>query len=302
MPRLAFIRYLYNLAVDQSRLPEPMSRVAVLMFHDSVEMFLQLAAQHVNAPTTTDTKFNAYWKLINDSLPTGTTPLGHTAGMVRLNRARVDFKHLFLHIARTEIDGFRTTVTAFFEESVPNLFGIDFGAISMVDLVECSEAQQSLRHAERHLEAGDTTSALGQIAIAFNQVLDQHITHEKTHVGEYSEEWWAEHYWRRGSSWLRPSPALRNDQHLRDFVDGATKMINALRSKVDVLAIGLDYGSYNRYQRFSPPVMRRWDETDKPTYTVSDIPAISVEDCRFCFDFVIDSAIRIQQFDSRIQS
>ena len=47
--RLALIRYLYNSAVEESRKPEPIGSTSILMFHDSIELFLQLASEHLNA-------------------------------------------------------------------------------------------------------------------------------------------------------------------------------------------------------------------------------------------------------------
>jgi hypothetical protein len=44
--RLVFVRYLYELGVEQSHKPEPFAAVAVLTFHDACEMFLQIAAEH----------------------------------------------------------------------------------------------------------------------------------------------------------------------------------------------------------------------------------------------------------------
>lgn len=48
MRRLALIRYLYNNGVQQSREPEPLGLVSILTFHDSIELFLQLAAERLN--------------------------------------------------------------------------------------------------------------------------------------------------------------------------------------------------------------------------------------------------------------
>ncbi|GAA2669936.1 hypothetical protein GCM10010412_048650 [Nonomuraea recticatena] len=38
--RLAYIRYLHSLGVDQARLPEPLSSASVLMLHDAAERLL----------------------------------------------------------------------------------------------------------------------------------------------------------------------------------------------------------------------------------------------------------------------
>jgi hypothetical protein len=46
--RLAFVRYLYGVAVQQSRYPEPLYGTSILTFHDSIELFLQLASEYLN--------------------------------------------------------------------------------------------------------------------------------------------------------------------------------------------------------------------------------------------------------------
>lgn len=47
--RLSFIKYLFNLGVEQSHKPEPLCWASVLTFHDSVELFLQLSAEYVKS-------------------------------------------------------------------------------------------------------------------------------------------------------------------------------------------------------------------------------------------------------------
>jgi hypothetical protein len=46
--RLSFIKFLFNTGVEQSSKSEPLCNVAVLSFHDSIELFLQLACEHLN--------------------------------------------------------------------------------------------------------------------------------------------------------------------------------------------------------------------------------------------------------------
>ena len=46
--RLSFVRYLYQLAVEQSRSPEPFGAAALLSFHDAAELFLQIAVEKHN--------------------------------------------------------------------------------------------------------------------------------------------------------------------------------------------------------------------------------------------------------------
>jgi hypothetical protein len=56
MERLAFIRYLHFLGVEQSRKTEPFSRASVLMFHDVIELYLELRARSRANYTVTSAK------------------------------------------------------------------------------------------------------------------------------------------------------------------------------------------------------------------------------------------------------
>jgi hypothetical protein len=81
--RLAFVRYLYGLGVDQSHKPEPFAAVAVLTFHDACEMFLQIAAEHngVTFPKQRSPDFLEYWLLFEQQ---GKLQLTSKASMGRL--------------------------------------------------------------------------------------------------------------------------------------------------------------------------------------------------------------------------
>src|SRR6266571_312990 len=88
--RLALIRHLYRLGVVQSRLPAPLSAISILIFHDGVELFLQLASEALDAETKSKMEFMDYWGPISKKLPGG--ELGMNEAMRRLNKARVGFK------------------------------------------------------------------------------------------------------------------------------------------------------------------------------------------------------------------
>lgn len=88
--RLAFIKYLYKLAVDQSKRPEPLCSASILTFHDAIELFLQLASEHLNVGKQ-QPSFMEYWDLISQKL--SNQELTQKESMRRLNRARVALKH-----------------------------------------------------------------------------------------------------------------------------------------------------------------------------------------------------------------
>lgn len=46
--RLALIKQLFKIGVDHSKQFEPLAAFSILSFHDSIEMFLKLVAEHNN--------------------------------------------------------------------------------------------------------------------------------------------------------------------------------------------------------------------------------------------------------------
>lgn len=95
MERLAFIRYLYTVGAEQSRKTEPFCWVSILTFHDSVELFLAIAAEYLDLnKRIRDIKFMEYWTLLSTKLKEKhKNGLTHKISMEKLNKARVDFKH-----------------------------------------------------------------------------------------------------------------------------------------------------------------------------------------------------------------
>src|SRR5690242_15295971 len=85
MRRLSMIQYMYAMAVDQSQRPEPLNMVGILLFHDTVELFLALASEYLGAGKT-GKEFLAYWESINQKLPS--KDLEQKDSMSRLNAAR----------------------------------------------------------------------------------------------------------------------------------------------------------------------------------------------------------------------
>jgi hypothetical protein len=94
LKRLAFIKYLFTIALDQSYLPEPAGAAAILTFHDAIELFNQLACEYLDIDTigkgSKQINFIEYWDLISLKL---SQPLPQKESMNRLNKARVALKH-----------------------------------------------------------------------------------------------------------------------------------------------------------------------------------------------------------------
>jgi hypothetical protein len=279
--RLGFIRYLYDLAVRQSFEPEPLGAASLLTFHDSIELFLALAAER-RGVAKTGLQFMQYWEQLDG--------LGHKTSMGRLNGARVGLKHHGTLPSRLDIEAFRSATTAFFEESTPLLFGIGFDAISLISLVANPTARAYLETAELLVGKKQPKEALSQIALAFDELLEEF---DRQHQDAF------------GSSRLRFAQDFSFDSafflgvprgQFGRFLDKLRESVEALGEATRIIALGLDYLSYARFRALVPTVLR-FEGGSTRVYSGEAQDQASQQDGEFCLRFVVDTALRLQALE-----
>lgn len=281
MRRLAMIQYMYTMAIDHVNKPEPLNMIAILNFHDAVELFLALAAEYLNVGKE-DQKFVTYWDVINPALPN--KDFGQRASMTRLNKARVGWKHYGIPIPTVEIENIRTNVADFFRENTPKVFGFDFEEISMAILVQDEEVRNRLVQAEQLSSTGEIKAALVEIVIAFYTLFDRFewraMEKNSVHL--------------RGISSRRLFSRVENaaPNELAQFAKAIDRELDVLHQQVRLVSLGIDYRRYIRFQRLAPSVSRTMDGI----YHVDrEAQGQSSQDYLFCSQFVIECALRIQE-------
>ena len=136
MNRLAFIRLLYLQGIEQYRKPRPLSAASILTFHDSTELFLILAADHLQAgPVARDSGLLQYWTVLRPRRGFVGVELSGQHGIARLISVRNNFKHLGALPSAEDVDDARSSVTGFLEDDAPKVFGLEFSGIDMADVV-----------------------------------------------------------------------------------------------------------------------------------------------------------------------
>jgi hypothetical protein len=283
MRRLAMIRYLYSLSLDQAKLPEPLYMIALLQFDDAVELFLALASEHLGAGKV-GREFLTYWEAINQKLPGNN--FGHKDEMNRLHVARNNWKHHSIRISQTELQDFRTNVTTFFQNNTPAVFGISFDAISMTTLVEDEDVRKRIETSEKFHQEGNMKKAIKEISIAFDHqfnLFDGEIFSKNNF-----------HY--RGIS---RDPFSRIDRHvpkeLKPFAQDIDEEFKRLKQQIKLLSLGIDYRRYLRFKYLTPPVYLMFG--NGYSYHVSgEGLATSSQDYLFCYTYTIECALRLQEF------
>jgi hypothetical protein len=166
--RLALVKSLFLVGIEQSRGPEPLNAFSILTMHDGVELFLQLASEHVDEGKR-NILFLEYWDVLKKRLPGD--GLTQRESMRRLNEARRSLKHHGTLPSRLDIEGLRASTVNFFEENVPIVFGLEFRNLSLVELVTFERSRKALEEAQREIEMGTFKNAMEHCSLALAYLL-----------------------------------------------------------------------------------------------------------------------------------
>lgn len=274
--RLAFARYVLGLGVRQSYLPEPSSAVAILMFHDAAELLLQIACQEKNVGSSNMSFMDYFDRLAPVVSPAG---LPWKEAMRRLNTARVGLKHSGTLPSRQDIEAFRADTQSFFADNMPLVFGVEVGALSLAELVTTEKARHALHEAEKKVQAGDLDDALGRIAVAFAHLLNNHQVSPRTRDHRVPSS-----VHRLGSG---------RDVTVSHFLEGIAESVTKLEAEVALLRHGIDSRRLARYRALAPIVAISMSGAESVRRTRHQEPTL--EDVRYCMDFVIETALILQQ-------
>jgi len=295
LKRLAFIKYIYKNSVAQSHSPEPMCGASILLLHDSIELFLHLAAEHLDVAINRDTPFMKYWDLLSPKLPEGYPT--HNSSMLRLNSSRVELKHRGTRPCKSDIEGFRVYATDFFKENTPPIFGIEFSDISLISLVKCEKARGNLDEATRLLQEDKRKDAINKIALAFSEILSEY-EYGKLPDFSVSPFFIGEDLTIQRLGLLQ----LLNNRHLEDILRPIMDSVEAIQNAFRIMALGIDFRRYTRFRLLTPLIIQTSETEEIFQITGAEKEPSSFEDCRFCLDFVVETAIALQEFDLTIDN
>jgi hypothetical protein len=307
--RHALIKYIYNIGLQQSYGPEPLCSIALLSFHDSAELFLHLSSEYLNSGGN-DPSFMKYFDFINQKLPNG-KEVTQKESMRRLSKARVSLKHNGTLPAKTELDAFRATIVNFFEENSRLSFDVDFSDISLIHLVYCQNARTTLEESEGLLKQGKIEDSMELTAVAFSQLLGDYANKVKDKFGKYPFSFNGSVNSIIGFSASDDSDLAGEVESLASDVESAFSevddCISELQDTLEIMSIGIDYRKYMKFYLLTPNVSTVKRSSRQPTKVYGDYniyyPAkkpkyISPkEDAQFCIDFIIESAIILQEFN-----
>ncbi len=283
--RLAIIKQLYQLGINQSYDSEPINGFCLLSFHDSIEMFMKLCAESKGIKVARNTNFGDYFKLIPDLLG--------EVEMSNLNNRRVALKHYGSLPSKLDIEISRVNVSTFFQNNTLVFFNINFDDISLISLVKYDTVKEYLQSALENLNSGENESSIINSHIAFKELLFC-----------YEED---KRYLWKSPFKICEDFSFSTSLHLKqiglgrdfdNFVDKVQKSIVNLDDISKVLGFGLNFKKYAKF-KIMTPYMNVWHEKDGRKYDIMKNDRINYnkKNAEFCFDFVIESSLKLQEFD-----
>ncbi|EAU53723.1 hypothetical protein SPV1_06274 [Mariprofundus ferrooxydans PV-1] len=264
--------------------------MSLLSFHDAIELFLQLGSEYLGA-NASNANFLDYWEIISKKL--SETELQQKESMRRLNKSRVMLKHHGTLPSKIDIESFRASATSFFEDNTPLVFGIPFSTISLIELVASAEAKHHLKLAETHIEEKRYKEALEQVALSFDVIIRDYENSKSAPF--YSSPFEFGH----DLTFLDhdfPITDKEEFEGLRRYMKVLTDTLGDMQSAMKIFALGIDYRRYGRFKYYVPQVNRAAAGNYQIVWTQRQ-RSFSFEEVQFCFDFVIQSALLLSEFD-----
>jgi hypothetical protein len=293
LKRLAFIKYFFYIGLHQSYQPEPLCGIAILSFHDSVELFLQLCLDelsiNVNEKKSERLTFMDYWGKIEEK----GKKLSRKTSMNRINTARNGFKHHGNIPSKLDIETFRATTNDFFTENCITIFNIDFNDVSLIDAIKFDRTRETLKQAKLNFETGKKIEYSRDIILSFRYLL---LDYEQSKIDRFDQSPFF-------SGKFIPKPP---DQFLKSSEDNILKKwageveesFKEIQEALKILFLGIDYRKYVKYRSIVPPVAVNLS-VDGKSYEAIVLGDISLkkQDLDFCIDFIIESSLKLQEFD-----
>jgi hypothetical protein len=295
MKRLTYAKYLYGTAADGLRSTSPIvAAEALLRVHDAVEIFQLVVLDSLGASGKFE--FMDFWEKVRAK--TGEEP-PYKDRFAQLNHMRVGFKHKAITPNPSELRDVAAVVLPFFNEVCRDVLDVDFAKLSMAELVGDPAVREHLGKAEDLMNSLKYGESLAETAIALHLALSQ----------KYPDSPWG-----AGLSDLlgpdlssgRPPkihlPHYDLPAEARDLVRGVEEALERLHEQfygqarvLEMLIWKIDLQKYSKFAQFVPHVYEIGDGNFQVVERTGIRRPFTRRDARFCFQFVLDSALAMEQ-------
>jgi len=224
----------------------------------------------------------------------------------RIATYRDAFKHRGAAPGAEQVELARRDASSFLESNCPRFFGVEFEDISMLHIVPQEAVRDHLLAGRQAAEGGDLKTALGELALAFDQLLSDWGRDKRLRGSGFAKAPFdlGRCYRERRRVEFSPTP---HDQEVRQVASSLASSVKRVFEDVDteleahrdVLRIqiaGVDMAGYLRFAMIAPVVHRSANGSREPLDMEGQLH-FTPENYDLCEMFVDESALRIGQAD-----
>lgn len=277
-----------GLAPHLTRDSEADSVIAVILLDYCVESLLKtvMTAAGVSPAKGGDPKFPDLWTLIEDKVVKDArfgislAQLPFRVELANLHRQRNATQHESKTPHRTDVEKDVVIVREFASQVYREIFGMDYAALSLIDLVRNELIRKLLTEARSLHDAGDFFGSVSKSAEALTRMLRiADASGPKADVRLYDVT--------RGIK----------DRPTSDALEKIVKAMEKSQERTDRLmhiVMGLDYKGYARYRHYAPSVLILLSgEADTTFVNIDEIP---LEESKYILDYVLANVLRMEEY------
>lgn len=299
--RLVFVKYLLTKSEETKDLERPLSSTAILTLHDSVECFLQLSYEQLSgkAKLSGNLILDTYSEKINEILDSKGQQLISKAFIKRINELRNQLKHTTIFIDKRNIQNLYSETEIFLTDFSKTIFDIDFMEISLVELISNEEIKTHLVNAENKIKSNLLQEAMFDIGKAFYELEYLGTTVQ----GKYGENILSKHHivdylikYEVQIGGQEPDRVLR--ENLKEIAEDVNRLQDEIHDLKKVVSLSVDLKKYLKFRNIMPYVTKiirgdtRRTEFWAPVEERKNKIEYSLDQVKFCFEFVINLALR----------
>lgn len=292
--RLAFAKYLIERGNQESVNSEPLSSIALLNYHDAMELIFNLVLEDKGI-NTNNLSFMQYFDKVNGWLRNnGKSEISLRPSLVKLKDRRVNLKHKGLFPSKIDIEESKFTANNLFEELCKNVYDLDVEEISLIELIENQRVKGFIKEAINTYDSNQKKS-IEKISLSFEFLLRDYESSKISRFGE------SPFFFGKNMAFL-DSFFMKKEltgSTMEEFVDKVKESIESMQKAVKILAFGLDYKKYIKFRLLIPePIW--YIGSDMPKVSLSQDAKISKEDFNFCINYLVECSLKLQEFDFEI--
>lgn len=290
MRRLSFAKYLVSIGDLNSENVIPFSATSILNYHDAIEFLFDLILED-NGLSSNDFSFMKCFDKINEIIENSNkTPSSLRGGLEKLKDRRVNLKHKGYFPSESDIQEAKSLTLNLFNEFCDKIYSLDYEEINLIYLLNDSKTKDYLLKIN---ENDDDEAIITNLSLAFEFLLRNHENTKKTSIKKSPYQ-----FLRRKMKSSR-NLKLDNKDPMKNFVDDLNDNLLSLEKNLKILAFGINFNKYAKFRSIVPDVTWYLGSME-PEVNFKGDETINKNEMNFCLNFIIESALRLQQFDFEI--